>query len=68
MAQPLMKPVDATCISSPFGPRSIPQHPEAGTFSHHGVDFPAPRRSSPVWATTSGTVMKVQHRGGIGGL
>jgi murein DD-endopeptidase MepM/ murein hydrolase activator NlpD len=65
MAQPLMKPVDATCISSPFGPRVIPQHPEAGTF-HYGVDFPAPE-GSPVWATASGTVMKVQHRG-IGGL
>jgi murein DD-endopeptidase MepM/ murein hydrolase activator NlpD len=44
----LLNPVDATCISSPFGPRTIRNHPEAGTF-HFGLDFPVPE-GSPVWA------------------
>ena len=61
----LFNPVDATCISSPFGPRIIRNHPEAGTF-HFGVDFPAPE-GSPVWSIGSGRVMKVQ-QGGLGGL
>lgn len=62
---PLMKPVDATCISSPFGPRHIVNHPEAGTF-HFGIDLPVPY-GSPVWAAAPGTVMKVQNHG-VGGL
>ena len=61
----LFKPVDATCISSPFGPRTIRNHPEAGTF-HFGLDFPVPE-GSPVWAIQAGTVMKVQQNG-PGGL
>ncbi len=61
----LLNPVDATCVSSPFGPRSIRDHPEAGTF-HFGLDFPA-REGSPVWAIQAGTVMKVQQHG-PGGL
>ena len=61
----LFKPVDATCISSPFGPRTIRDHPEAGIF-HPGLDFPAPE-GSPVWAIGAGTVMKVQQNG-PGGL
>ncbi|MGC1407667.1 MAG: M23 family metallopeptidase [Acetobacteraceae bacterium] len=61
----LLNPVDATCISSPFGPRSIRDHPEAGTF-HFGIDFPAPE-GSPVWAIQAGSVMKVQQNG-PGGL
>lgn len=65
LAQPLMKPVDATCISSPFGPRRIANHPEAGTF-HYGIDLPVPY-GSQVWAAASGVVKRVQNRG-IGGL
>ena len=61
----LLKPVDATCISSPFGPRTIRNHPEAGTF-HFGLDFAAPE-GSPVWAIEAGTLMKVQQNG-PGGL
>ena len=38
----LLNPVDATCISSPFGPRTIRNHPEAGTF-HFGLAFQCPR-------------------------
>ena len=30
-----------SCISSPFGPRILPNHPQAGTY-HNGVDLPAP--------------------------
>ena len=60
----LLNPVDATCISSPFGPRTIRNHPEAGTF--HLLDFPVPE-GSPVWAIEAGTVMKVQQNG-PGGL
>jgi murein DD-endopeptidase MepM/ murein hydrolase activator NlpD len=61
----LLKPVDATCISSSFGPRTIRNHPEAGTF-HFGLDFPAPE-GSPVWAIEAGTLVKVQQNG-PGGL
>jgi murein DD-endopeptidase MepM/ murein hydrolase activator NlpD len=65
MAQTLMVPVESTCISSPFGPRNIPGHPEAGNF-HYGVDFPAPY-GAPVWATEAGIVVRVQDHG-VGGL
>jgi murein DD-endopeptidase MepM/ murein hydrolase activator NlpD len=65
VAQGLMVPVEATCISSPFGPRTIPGHPEAGTF-HYGLDFPAPY-GAPVLATEAGTVVRVQDHG-VGGL
>jgi murein DD-endopeptidase MepM/ murein hydrolase activator NlpD len=65
LAQTLMEPVDATCISSPFGPRNIVGHPEAGTF-HYGIDLPVPE-GTPVWAAASGTVLRVQHKG-PGGL
>ena len=61
----LVQPVDATCISSPFGPRTLRNHPEAGVF-HFGLDFPA-AEGSPVWAIEAGTVMKVQQNG-PGGL
>ena len=38
----LLNPVDATCISSPFGPRTIRDHPEAGTF-HFGLTSVCPK-------------------------
>jgi hypothetical protein len=31
-----------SCISSPFGPRILPNHPQAGTY-HNGVDLPRPK-------------------------
>jgi murein DD-endopeptidase MepM/ murein hydrolase activator NlpD len=37
----LVPPVSPACISSPFGPRVLANHPQAGTY-HHGVDLPAP--------------------------
>lgn len=61
----LLPPVNAACISSPFGPRVLPDHPAAGTY-HPGIDLPAPV-GSPVFATGSGTVVRVQRKG-PGGL
>ena len=37
----LLSPVASACISSPFGPRVLPNRPLAGTY-HYGVDMPAP--------------------------
>jgi Peptidase family M23 len=54
-----------SCISSPFGPRILPQHPQAGTY-HNGVDLPAPE-GTPVRAVASGKLLRVEH-GGPGGL
>lgn len=58
-------PVTPACVSSPFGPRVLPNRPLAGTF-HDGIDLPAPI-GSPVTAVGPGTVIRVQHHG-IGGL
>lgn len=54
-----------SCISSPFGPRILPNHPQAGTY-HNGVDLPAPE-GTPVHAVASGKLLRVEH-GGPGGL
>src|SRR5256885_3188781 len=61
----LLPPVSTACISSPFGPRVLPDHPAAGTY-HAGIDLPAPV-GSPVFAAASGTVVRVQRKG-PGGL
>src|SRR5690348_18087992 len=61
----LLRPVGATCISSPFGPRVLPNHPLAGTY-HYGVDMPAPA-GAPIRTVAPGTVIRVQHKG-PGGL
>lgn len=61
----LLTPVTSACISSPFGPRVLPNHPLAGTY-HYGVDMPAPA-GAPIRATASGTVIRIQHKG-PGGL
>jgi murein DD-endopeptidase MepM/ murein hydrolase activator NlpD len=58
-------PVATTCISSSFGQRIIPDHPQAGTF-HSGVDLPAPE-GTEVRAVAFGKVLWVQHND-IGGL
>lgn len=58
-------PVTPACISSPFGPRVLPDRPLAGTF-HNGIDIPAPI-GAPVSAIAPGTVIRVQ-RHGVGGL
>src|SRR5689334_19471112 len=55
----------ASCISSGFGPRILPDHPQAGTY-HNGVDLPAPE-GTPIRAVASGVLLRVQHSG-PGGL
>jgi len=54
-----------SCVSSPFGPRILPDHPQAGTF-HNGVDLPAPE-GTPVRAVASGKLLRIEN-GGPGGL
>jgi hypothetical protein len=61
----LVPPVSPACISSPFGPRVLANHPQAGTY-HHGVDLPAPPGASIV-ATAPGKVIGIQKKGS-GGL
>jgi murein DD-endopeptidase MepM/ murein hydrolase activator NlpD len=61
----LLPPVSPACISSSFGPRVLPNEPEAGSF-HYGVDLPAAVGSAVV-ATAPGTVVRVQRKG-PGGL
>jgi hypothetical protein len=56
----LLLPVSPACVSSPFGPRILRGHPEAGTF-HYGVDLPAPI-GTPIRATAPGIVMKLERR------
>src|SRR6478672_6537212 len=63
--QTLLLPVSTTCISSAFGPRILPNHPQAGTF-HNGLDLPAPE-GTPVRAVASGKLLRIE-RGGPGGL
>ena len=61
----LLPPVSAACISSPFGPRVLPNQPGAGSY-HYGIDLPAPV-GAPVIATAPGTVIRLQNKG-PGGL
>ena len=61
----LLPPVMPACISSAFGPRVLPNQPEAGTY-HYGVDLPAPVGAA-VTATADGTVIRIQRKG-PGGL
>jgi len=65
LAATLLPPISGACISSPFGPRVLAEHPAAGTY-HYGVDLPAPLGSA-VLATAAGTVLRVQRKG-PGGL
>jgi murein DD-endopeptidase MepM/ murein hydrolase activator NlpD len=61
----LLPPVSSACISSPFGPRILPNRPLAGTY-HYGVDMPAPGGAA-VHATGPGQVIRIQRKG-AGGL
>jgi murein DD-endopeptidase MepM/ murein hydrolase activator NlpD len=61
----LVSPVSSACISSPFGPRILPNRPLAGTF-HNGIDMPAPLGEA-VRAAAAGKVMRIQRKG-PGGL
>jgi murein DD-endopeptidase MepM/ murein hydrolase activator NlpD len=57
----LLPPVSPACISSPFGPRVLPNQPEAGSY-HYGIDLPAPV-GTPVIASAPGTVTRLQNKG-----
>lgn len=61
----LLPPVTPACVSSPFGPRVLPNRPLAGTY-HNGIDLPAPL-GAPVRAIAPGVVIRAQRRG-PGGL
>jgi murein DD-endopeptidase MepM/ murein hydrolase activator NlpD len=61
----LMLPVKSACISSPFGPRILPNRALAGSY-HYGVDMPAPLGEA-VRAAAAGKVIRIQHKG-PGGL
>lgn len=56
----LLPPVSTTCISSPFGPRVLPNLPLAGSY-HYGVDLPAPAGAS-VLAPAPGKVVRIQNK------
>jgi len=62
---PIITPVKSACVSSPFGPRILPNQPLAGTF-HYGIDLPAPIGTA-VTAVGAGKVIRIQ-RHGVGGL
>jgi murein DD-endopeptidase MepM/ murein hydrolase activator NlpD len=61
----LLPPVQPACISSAFGPRVLPNQPEAGTY-HYGIDLPAPPGAAVV-AAAPGSVIRIQRKG-PGGL
>lgn len=61
----LLPPVSPACVSSPYGPRVLVGHPQAGTY-HYGIDLPAPL-GAPIRAAADGTVLRIERRG-PGGL
>ena len=61
----LVSPVEPACVSSPYGPRMLPNRPLAGAF-HNGIDLPA-LVGSPVLAVAPGRIIRI-HRHGVGGL
>jgi murein DD-endopeptidase MepM/ murein hydrolase activator NlpD len=61
----LSPPVSPACVSSSFGPRFLPNEPQAGSY-HYGIDLPAPAGAA-VTAIAPGTVIRIQHNG-PGGL
>jgi murein DD-endopeptidase MepM/ murein hydrolase activator NlpD len=64
-AQQVVPPVAPACISSPFGPRVLRDHPQAGRY-HYGIDLPAPP-GAPVMAIAPGKIIRIQRKG-PGGL
>ena len=61
----LARPVDAACISSPFGWRHA-VGPMAPAGFHNGIDLPAPA-GAIVRAAAAGRITKIERRG-VGGL
>lgn len=62
---PLPPPVSPTCITSPFGPRTLAHDPLHDTF-HYGIDLRA-APGAPVRAVAPGVIVGVDRRG-AGGL
>jgi murein DD-endopeptidase MepM/ murein hydrolase activator NlpD len=62
---PLSPPVSPTCITSPFGPRTLAHDPLHGSF-HYGIDLRA-APGTAVRAVAPGVIIEVDRRG-AGGL
>jgi murein DD-endopeptidase MepM/ murein hydrolase activator NlpD len=56
----LLSPVKSACVSSPFGPRVLPNRPRAGAY-HYGIDIPAPLGEA-VRSTAPGKVIRIQQK------
>lgn len=65
VASTLLAPVTPACVSSPYGPRILPNRPLAGRF-HPGIDLPAAAGAS-VRAVAPGRIIRAQRKG-VGGL
>lgn len=62
---PLIRPVVPGCVTSPFGPRFLPQAPLSGHY-HWGVDLRA-AAGTQVRAVASGQIIRIDRKG-MGGL
>jgi len=62
---PLIRPVQPGCITSPFGPRYLPQAPVSGRY-HWGVDLRA-AAGAEVRAVAAGNIIRIDRKG-MGGL
>lgn len=61
----LVRPVSPGCVTSPFGPRFLPQAPVSGHY-HWGVDLRA-AVGAPVRAVAAGQIIRIDRKG-MGGL
>ncbi|GAB0116550.1 M23 family metallopeptidase [Acidisoma sp. 7E03] len=62
---PLLRPVTPGCVTSPFGPRFLPQAPVSGHY-HWGVDLRA-AAGAQVRAVAVGQIIRIDRKG-MGGL
>lgn len=62
---PLIRPVLPGCVTSPFGPRFLPQAPVSGRY-HWGVDLRA-AAGTQVRAVAAGQIIRIDRKG-MGGL
>jgi len=61
----LVRPVSPGCVTSPFGPRFLPQAPVSGHY-HWGADLRA-AAGAPVRAVAAGQIIRIDRKG-MGGL